>query len=360
MGNNIFSQHVYPTDPRGDQHDQQDDNQPQQQQDQVQQDQPNNNDQAVNNANNQAQEEQQEQQEEWEDQSGNDDEEEEDNFDDDEEDDDDDNEESKASSNQQQEEEEKGSKMEYGCQHYRRGCQKKCPECEEFFPCRFCHDDAKYLNEKDIKKSHQINRHAVNEIKCMKCDTIQKVQQNCENCGLLFARYMCEICKFFDDEYEKKKVFHCEECGICRVGGKENNYHCKICGCCYNIKMKDTHDCKPAKLNNDCAVCMMDLFTSRDAPNFLRCGHSLHSKCFSTYARKNIACPICRKSMVDPKSFEAQLDLEIANTPMPEEYKNIDVTISCNDCNTQSQVKFHIVGHKCQQCASYNTSQIKN
>jgi hypothetical protein len=34
--------------------------------------------------------------------------------------------------------------MKEGCAHYRRACMKKCEECKEFFPCRFCHDDVKY------------------------------------------------------------------------------------------------------------------------------------------------------------------------------------------------------------------------
>jgi RING finger/CHY zinc finger protein 1 len=55
---------------------------------------------------------------------------------------------------------------------------KKCAECEEFFNCRFCHDDAKYLNESDVKKAHQINRFNVQEIKCLKCDHVQKVKTN--------------------------------------------------------------------------------------------------------------------------------------------------------------------------------------
>lgn len=45
-------------------------------------------------------------------------------------------------------------KMEYGCSHYRRACLKKCEECKEFFSCRFCHDEIKYMGEKDIKKAH--------------------------------------------------------------------------------------------------------------------------------------------------------------------------------------------------------------
>ena len=60
--------------------------------------------------------------------------------------------------------------------------------------------------------------------------------------------------------------------------------------------------------------------------------------------------------MVDPKLIEAQLDAEIAMTPMPPEYKDLKVMISCNDCSQKSEVTFHIVGHKCTSCNSYNTS----
>lgn len=42
----------------------------------------------------------------------------------------------------------------FGCKHYQRKCEKKCPECEEFFPCRLCHDDVKYYNEFNPKKNH--------------------------------------------------------------------------------------------------------------------------------------------------------------------------------------------------------------
>jgi RING finger/CHY zinc finger protein 1 len=43
--------------------------------------------------------------------------------------------------------------------------------------------------------------------------------------------------------------------------------------------------------------------------------------------------------------------------PMPDEYKNMKMTILCNDCNSRSEVPFHILGGKCQQCRSINTSR---
>jgi len=29
------------------------------------------------------------------------------------------------------------------------------------------------------------------------------------------------------DDTTSKKQFHCEDCGICRVGGRENFFHCR-------------------------------------------------------------------------------------------------------------------------------------
>lgn len=64
--------------------------------------------------------------------------------------------------------------------------------------------------------------------------------------------------------------------------------------------------------------------------------------------------------MIDPTLYEAAMDQEIESTPMPDEYKDLEITVLCNDCNTKSKVKFHVVGAKCLQCRSYNTSQIQN
>ncbi len=54
----------------------------------------------------------------------------------------------------------------YECQHYLRKCEKQCPKCEEFFPCRLCHNLVKYEGEKDPKKAHELDRFKVKKIKC--------------------------------------------------------------------------------------------------------------------------------------------------------------------------------------------------
>ena len=43
----------------------------------------------------------------------------------------------------------------------------------------------------------------------------------------------------FDDA--EKGQFHCDGCGICRVGGRENYFHCDICGYCLPLSCKDNH-----------------------------------------------------------------------------------------------------------------------
>jgi RING finger/CHY zinc finger protein 1 len=45
---------------------------------------------------------------------------------------------------------------------------------------------------------------------------------------------------------------------------------------------------------------------------------------------------------------------------MPEEYKDFKMLIMCNDCLQRSEVNFHIMGGKCKNCKSYNTSRINN
>ena len=85
----------------------------------------------------------------------------------------------------------------------------------------------------------------------------------------------------------------------------------------------------------------------------------MHSKCYYGYIKSNqIACPMCKKSVIDPKYFEASMDMQLASMQMPEEYKDTKMLMLCNDCLTRSLCPFHIMGGKCKQCRSYNTTRI--
>lgn len=95
-------------------------------------------------------------------------------------------------------------------------------------------------NERDYKKAHELDRTKIKEIECQSCFHRQKPAGNCEKCGIRFAEYYCEKCRFWDDKGVEKGVcitivavneyssgaFHCDGCGICRVGGRDNYKHC--------------------------------------------------------------------------------------------------------------------------------------
>ncbi|OVA04355.1 zinc finger protein [Macleaya cordata] len=110
-------------------------------------------------------------------------------------------------------------KMGFGCQHYRRRCKIRAPCCNEIFPCRHCHNESTSML-KNPSDRHELVRHEVQKVICSVCDTEQQVARVCSNCGVNMGEYFCEVCKFYDDDTEKGQ-FHCNDCGICRVGGRE-------------------------------------------------------------------------------------------------------------------------------------------
>ncbi|WAR22768.1 ZN363-like protein [Mya arenaria] len=208
-----------------------------------------------------------------------------------------------------------------GCSHYARKCMFVSPCCKKFYPCRICHDET---------EKHEIDRTAV--------------QRTCEGCSIVFGKYYCSKCNLFDDE--DKGQFHCDKCGLCRVGGKSKFFHCDKCGMCLSTKLRGKHKCIEDSSRRNCAVCLEDLHTSRIDAHIPPCGHLIHRIYF---------CPTCAQSLFDMKEAWRNLDEDIANTPMPEEYRNMHVGILCRDCHKESSVLFHVIGLKCSECGSYNT-----
>lgn len=252
---------------------------------------------------------------------------------------------------------EKGS-LQHGCTHYRRRCKIRAPCCNEVFDCRHCHNEAKAV-EKDDSKRHEIVRHKIEKVICSICDTEQSVQQTCENCGVCMGEYFCSKCKFFDDDISKEQ-FHCDACGICRVGGKENFFHCERCGCCYTTSLQNKHICVENSMEHNCPVCFEYMFDSLKAMTVLLCGHTMHVSCLAEmYSHSQFSCPICSKSVCNMSWAWQQLNLELALTPMPEAYQNKMVWILCNDCGASSEVLFHVIALQCTSCKSYNTRQTK-
>ncbi|KAL9992912.1 putative transcription factor C2H2 family [Helianthus debilis subsp. tardiflorus] len=248
-------------------------------------------------------------------------------------------------------------KMGYGCKHYRRRCMIRAPCCNEIYDCRHCHNEAASMSKR-VYDRHELNRFDVEQVICSVCDTEQPVHRTCTNCGVKMGEYLCEICKFYDDDIDKG-LFHCDDCGICRVGGRENFFHCNKCGSCYSIGLLDNHSCVENSMHNHCPICYEYLFDSMKDTAVMKCGHTMHRECYiEMIKRDKFCCPLCTKSIMDMSAAWKMIDEEIEANMMPDEYRRKKIWILCNDCNDTTEVYFHILGHKCRHCRSYNTRSI--
>ena len=245
-----------------------------------------------------------------------------------------------------------------GCKHYDRGCKMVCPTCEESFWCRHCHNE-KYEFHSDPKKSHLLDRKKVMKIICGNCEKEQSIKNKCEDCGLVFGEYYCEECRFYDNK--DRGQFHCDKCGICRIGGSENFFHCDKCNACLSISLKDNHKCIDGTLKQNCPVCLEYLMDSTDASMILKCGHSIHKKCVDSLLKSRVSkCPLCNQSIVNMNEQWKMMDEYISQTPMPDIYRDWSVEILCSDCHSKTVNNFHVVGIKCKECGGYNTRRIGN
>lgn len=107
-----------------------------------------------------------------------------------------------------------------GCEHYKRNVKLQCSACSRWYTCRFCHDNV---------QDHSLNRRETKNMLCMLCGCAQPAGEICVDCGERSAWYYCSVCKLWDDDNEKS-IYHCNDCGICRVGqglGKDF-FHCKV------------------------------------------------------------------------------------------------------------------------------------
>ncbi|KAL5282066.1 RCHY1 family protein [Megaselia abdita] len=235
-----------------------------------------------------------------------------------------------------------------GCSHYKRRALFVTPCCNKFYKCRYCHDE---------NENHHFDRKTLNELICTECDTRQKVQEKCEYCGTQFGKYTCLNCNLFDDT--DKKQYHCEDCGICRIGGRQNFFHCAVCNMCLPIQLQiGGHRCVENISRSNCPVCLGAIHTSRIPCHIPDCGHLLHKMCFDQLlASGHYVCPTCQTSIIDMSKMWEYLDAQALLIPIPKNLEDHVINIFCNDCHEQSKAQFHFVGLKCQGCGGYNTTQ---
>lgn len=235
-----------------------------------------------------------------------------------------------------------------GCEHYSRNCWLKAACCAKYYPCRRCHDR---------DEDHEIDRHATELVACVACgDEDQPVSNKCRSCSVVFAKYYCGACKFFDDS-EGKEVYHCHGCGICRVGKGLgiDQHHCDGCGNCVPIDTRHSHPCRERSLDANCPICTHYLATSTEPVVFMRCGHTMHTECLEQHTASGYTCPICNKCLTDMGDWYRELDGRVSRDIIPPEYANRMSRILCHDCGDKTVIPFHFVYHKCATCGGYNT-----
>ena len=175
------------------------------------------------------------------------------------------------------------------------------------------------------------------------------------NGRFIFGEQYCKPCRLWVDK--DIKMYHCNDCNMCRIGKREDYVHCKNCDTC----MVKDHKCSTFfnKKETKCPCCFESLYNSRNLWISMPCTHCIHVNCMKSMLKNgNIACPLCKHSIIDMTLQWTQLRNEILHTPMPEEYANKMVKISCNDCNIESDTLFHVLGLECKKCGSFNTQQL--
>lgn len=242
-----------------------------------------------------------------------------------------------------------------GCPHYQRACKLLCGICNKWVPCRLCHDELHH------EKSHLLEKDKIVWIMCMRCQNVQRPSRSCEKCLEEFASYCCEKCKLYDND-EAKDIYHCDKCGICRLGlGLGTDFfHCDGCQACLSIELQDNHKCIERATMSNCPICGDYMFTSVKPVVYMSpCGHAIHQHCFDEYTRHSYKCPHCQVTVLNMDAQFRVLDKEIEEQPLPEPYSNWMCIVSCNDCKGRSKCNYHILGLKCGHCLSYNTIQVK-
>ena len=111
---------------------------------------------------------------------------------------------------------------------------------------------------------------------CMHCQAVQPVAQDCGQCHARLGDYFCGVCKLWDSD-ASKHIYHCDKCGICRIGKGlgQDYFHCDKCNVCMALHLQDNHRCIERNLECDCPICGDYMFTSTHTVIFMVISMSL-------------------------------------------------------------------------------------
>lgn len=239
--------------------------------------------------------------------------------------------------------------LSYECPHYVKKCSHfyfSC--CQRYDHCHRCHSEHADCTIKPPE---------IATIKCDECDCVQEVARACRQCGVEFSRNFCASCKLWSSH---EHIYHCDKCGLCRVGKEEDHFHCDHCNSCFMASSEQTHVCSLTPLSSSrCPFCFESVHSSQLTTCILACRHTAHSSCMHRAVKLGeYRCPTCRKSMFDMSNTWDALRYSISMQPMPQELLQSSGelrTVYCNDCEKKNETPYHFLGLECKECGSFNT-----
>lgn len=98
------------------------------------------------------------------------------------------------------------------------------------------------------------------------------------------------------------------------------------------------------------------MFTSPQTVVFMRCGHSIHQRCYYEHMNTSYRCPICSRSIVNMEMQFRHLERAIESQPMPPQFEDTKAFVYCNDCSAKTNVKYHWLGLKCAVLVDFRLS----
>ena len=219
------------------------------------------------------------------------------------------------------------------------------PCCNKIYRCLSCHD---------LHEDHTINKKMITKILCPNCEKEQDKNVKCDYCDTIYATFSCLECSIWNNI----EMYHCDDCGICRIGKREDYQHCIKCEMCLNKNSFSEHTCIQKIYKTSCPLCFEHLFNSQKKVVQFKCGHVSHQHCYEKHIKYSYCCPLCRKSICHQDGLKKIWDFyryQMILQPTPSEYKDWRSKVYCNDCCVDNIIPYSVTYNECIKCKGFNT-----